>query len=80
MSEDNRIELIKKYLEGSCTEEEKKDVELWFELYEGGDKKFHNEDPEVLKEVAKRGLASIQQKIASQEAVIVDLHKKGNLR
>ncbi|MEN0052033.1 MAG: FecR family protein [Mucilaginibacter sp.] len=79
MVTDYHLNLIKKYLEDQCTPAEKLEVEVWFELYRGGEREFYDNDRELINQAMMKSLANIHQKIASIETT-EDSHNEGENR
>jgi len=66
--EDNELfNLIKKYLDGLCTAEEKARIEQWYDQQENNTSNFYNNSPEQLSNSAKRSFTIIKAAIRKSE-------------
>jgi transmembrane sensor len=75
MDEKQLIKLIERYLAGQCSEEEKTEVEQWYETFEQQQRLFLNGDAQKMEDSAERSLKAIQKKLPGNQVN----HLKPNL-
>lgn len=63
MDEKQLIKLIERYLAGQCSEEEKTEVEQWYETFEQQQRLFLNGDTKKMEDSTERSLKAIQKKL-----------------
>src|SRR5258707_15321433 len=80
ITDEQLIQLIEKYLKGIASEQEKQEVENWFESLDDQTKVFYNDDPGQIRIAAERSLGIIQKRIVTKEANIIELRPKRRYR
>jgi len=76
MADDQLIQLIEKYLAGKATEDEKLQVEAWYEQQANENKHFYNNDAEQIRLAAERSLKAIREKLNEQETPIITMRPR----
>jgi len=68
MDEKQLIRLIERYLSHQCTEQEKEQLQQWYEAFDGEQPAFYDGDAQKIRASSERSLKAIQEKLALHNA------------